>query len=117
MAGLHGRPIFPCTVKLCQRKAAVICVLTPLALDVLRAASDTIPALERANITVASVVNFGQGDGACLATVRLSDGQIARLRFEVGSQPQVIENVRIVGLDRAGSSITAAQATHATPSS
>lgn len=80
----------------------VICILTPLALDVLRAASDTIPALESANITVASVMDHRPDDGACLATVRLSDGQIAQLRYLVGSQPQVIENVRIVGLGPAG---------------
>jgi hypothetical protein len=91
--------IFPCAVKSCQREAAVICLLTPLALDVLRAASDTIPALQGANIAVTSVLNVGPGDGACVAAVQLSDGQIARLRYAVGDQPQVIENVRIIGLE------------------
>lgn len=41
VTGLRRRGIFPCAVKSCQREAAVICFLTPLALDVLRAASDT----------------------------------------------------------------------------
>jgi hypothetical protein len=94
----------------------VICLLTPLALDVLRAASDTIPALKRANITVSSVMHVRPGDGACLATVQLSDGQIAQLRYAVGNQPQVIENVRIIGLGRARSPVTAEQETPLKPS-
>lgn len=83
----------------------MICLLTPIALDVLRAASDSIPALERANITVTSVLTFGPGDGACLATVRLSDGQIARLRYAVGDLPQAIENVHIIGLEPSSHSV------------
>jgi hypothetical protein len=107
----------PCAMELCQRWRAVICMLTPLALDVLRAASDTIPALQGANITVASVMNVRPGDGACVATVRLSDGQLAQLRYVSGDQPQVIENVRIVGLGSTGSPVTAVQNEHAIPSS
>ena len=80
----------------------MICVLTPLALDVLRAASDTIPALQEAHITVASILSSGRGDGACVATVRLSDGQLAQLRYAVGNRPQVIENVQIMRLGGAG---------------
>jgi hypothetical protein len=99
VTGLRRRGIFPCAVKSCQREAAVICFLTPLALDVLRAASDTIPALQGAGITVTSVMNFGPSDGACVATVQLSDGQIATLRYKVGDLPQAIENVRIIALE------------------
>ena len=95
----------------------MICLLTPLALDALRAASDTIPALKRANITVSSVMHVGPGDGACLATVQLSDGQIAQLRYAAGNQPQVIENVRIIGLGRPGSPIAAEPRTKVKPSS
>lgn len=91
----------------------MICVLTPLALEVLRAASDTIPALQKANLTVASVLASGRGDGACVATVRLSDGQLAQLRYAVGNRPQVIENVKIVGLGGAISPPTAGAATPA----
>ena len=95
----------------------MICLLTPLALDVLRAASDTIPALQKANITVASVLSSGRGDGACVATVRLSDGQLAQLRYAVGNRPQVIENVQIVGIGRAVSPLTAGRNGAATPAS
>jgi hypothetical protein len=48
-------------------------------------------------------MHVGPGDGACLATVQLSDGQIAQLRYAAGNQPQVIESVRIVGLSPTGS--------------
>ena|ERR1700733_7902359 len=96
---LRRRHIFPSAAKSCQRETAVICFLTPLALDVLRAASDTIPALQGASITVTSVMNYEPGDGACVATVQLSDGQIAKLRYMVGDLPQAIEDVRIIGLE------------------
>jgi hypothetical protein len=46
----------------------------------------------------------------------LSDGQIAQLRYAVGNQPQVIENVRIIGLGRARSPVTAEQETPLKPS-
>jgi hypothetical protein len=62
-------------------------------------------------------MNFGPGDGACVATVQLSDGQVARLRYAVGDRPQVIENVRIIGLGHAGSPVTADQNKHAAPTS